>query len=150
MVRQEVVVRNSGTIPIIGRGLPTTVLFSRIGWTDPTKKNDNNYRMKWIRPVESPTMPLHLTPHLRTLFPKSEFHSEISSLIDDCPLNEISTRETQQRQRDKKTFECPAALTHYQQHMGGVDKGDQLRSHFGGLRKENRTKIRKKNNNNDY
>jgi hypothetical protein len=34
---------------------------------------------------------------------------------------------------EKKRFNCPAALTHYQQHMGGVDKGDQMRTHFGGF-----------------
>jgi hypothetical protein len=35
--------------------------------------------------------------------------------------------------RNQTTFECPSALAHYQQHMGGVDKSDQMRSHFGGF-----------------
>jgi Transposase IS4 len=30
-------------------------------------------------------------------------------------------------------FACPAAIRHYQENMGGVDKGDQFRSHFGGF-----------------
>ena len=33
----------------------------------------------------------------------------------------------------KKSFSCPSALVHYQRHMGGVDKGDQIRGHFGGF-----------------
>jgi hypothetical protein len=33
----------------------------------------------------------------------------------------------------RKSFHCPSALAHYQQHMGGVDKGDQMRTHFGGF-----------------
>ena len=33
----------------------------------------------------------------------------------------------------KKEFQCPAALKHYQVNMGGVDRGDQIRSHKGGF-----------------
>ena len=33
----------------------------------------------------------------------------------------------------RKQFSCPQALMHYQQNMGGVDKGDQIRGHFGGF-----------------
>lgn len=34
---------------------------------------------------------------------------------------------------ERKRFLCPAALIHYQQNMGGVDRGDQMRAHFGGF-----------------
>ena len=34
---------------------------------------------------------------------------------------------------ERLPFPCPASLVHYQQHMGGVDKADQMRSHFGGF-----------------
>ena len=34
---------------------------------------------------------------------------------------------------DRQRFLCPAALVHYQQNMGGVDKADQMRQHFGGF-----------------
>ena len=33
----------------------------------------------------------------------------------------------------KKFPSCPSAIIHYQGNMGGVDKGDQIRSHFGGF-----------------
>jgi Transposase IS4 len=33
----------------------------------------------------------------------------------------------------RKSFACPSALKHYQENMGGVDKGDQMRGHFGGF-----------------
>ena len=33
----------------------------------------------------------------------------------------------------KKRFDCPQMLRHYQEHMGGVDRGDQMRLHFGGF-----------------
>lgn len=33
----------------------------------------------------------------------------------------------------KESFPCPSALRHYQENMGGVDKADQMRSHFGGF-----------------
>jgi len=50
------------------------------------------------------------------------------SLID-------STSSTVQHQigSQKKVFPCPTVLTHYQQTMGGVDKGDQMRLHGGGF-----------------
>jgi Transposase IS4 len=34
---------------------------------------------------------------------------------------------------NKRTFPCPSLLVHYQENMGGVDKADQIRSHFGGF-----------------
>jgi hypothetical protein len=33
----------------------------------------------------------------------------------------------------KKEFPCPGSLKHYQVNMGGVDRGDQIRSHKGGF-----------------
>jgi Transposase IS4 len=33
----------------------------------------------------------------------------------------------------RQAFLCPSALVHYQRHMGGVDRSDQMRSHFGGF-----------------
>lgn len=35
--------------------------------------------------------------------------------------------------RNKQQFSCPAAMMHYQRNMGGVDRADQIRSHFGGF-----------------
>ena len=32
-----------------------------------------------------------------------------------------------------RTYDCPSALVHYQANMGGVDRSDQMRSHFGGF-----------------
>jgi hypothetical protein len=52
----------------------------------------------------------------------------VSSYLDfnvDSVLRQVGSK--QQR------FPCPTGLTHYQQHMGGVDCADQLRSHFGGF-----------------
>jgi len=34
---------------------------------------------------------------------------------------------------EKKQFPCPGALQHYQKNMGGVDKADQMRTHFAGF-----------------
>ena len=34
---------------------------------------------------------------------------------------------------DRTSFGCPGALVAYQQNMGGVDRGDQMRAHFGGF-----------------
>jgi Transposase IS4 len=34
---------------------------------------------------------------------------------------------------ERLSVPCPSAMVHYQQHMGGVDKMDQMRSHFGGF-----------------
>ena len=33
----------------------------------------------------------------------------------------------------KKAFPCPGSLKHYQDNMGGVDRGDQIHSHKGGF-----------------
>jgi hypothetical protein len=58
------------------------------------------------------------------------------SRVVNCVSSLLDFREaTIQRQvgSDRKRFTCPAALVHYQQNMGGVDKGDQMRSHFGGF-----------------
>jgi hypothetical protein len=32
---------------------------------------------------------------------------------------------------ERLDYPCPLALRHYQNHMFGVDKGDQIRGHFG-------------------
>ena len=34
---------------------------------------------------------------------------------------------------NRKNFTCPAAIVHYQQHMGAIDRADQMRAHFGGF-----------------
>lgn len=34
---------------------------------------------------------------------------------------------------ERNQVQCPGAIVHYQNYMGGVDKGDQIRSHFGGF-----------------
>jgi hypothetical protein len=34
---------------------------------------------------------------------------------------------------ERLDYPCPLALRHYQNHMFGVDKGDQIRGHFGGF-----------------
>jgi len=51
-----------------------------------------------------------------------------TSLVD-------TTSSTVQRRigSQRKVFPCPTVLTHYQQTMGGVDKGDQMRLHGGGF-----------------
>ena len=33
----------------------------------------------------------------------------------------------------RQTVECPQVVIHYQKHMGGVDRGDQKRGHFGAF-----------------
>ena len=33
----------------------------------------------------------------------------------------------------QKSFQCPSAVVQYQKNMGGINKGDQMRSHFGGF-----------------
>ena len=35
--------------------------------------------------------------------------------------------------RIRQVVECPQVLIHYQSHMGGVDRGDQKRGHFGAF-----------------
>ena len=42
-------------------------------------------------------------------------------------------RSTVKRQvgSSKKSFDCPSALVHYQENMGGVDKGDQITQELG-------------------
>ena len=58
------------------------------------------------------------------------------SKVVNCVSSYLNFSErTIQRQigRNKESFPCPATLVHYQENMGGVDRIDQMRSHFGGL-----------------
>lgn len=51
------------------------------------------------------------------------------SSLNDSGLDQVK----RQVGSDKMTFDCPRVLIRYQQTMGAIDKGDQMRSHGGGF-----------------
>ena len=58
------------------------------------------------------------------------------SKVVNCVSSFLDFRRVNVRRQvgsSKKKFECPAAMVHYQSNMGGVDKADQMRGHFGGF-----------------
>ena len=58
------------------------------------------------------------------------------SKVVNCVSTYLDMSTTQVKRQvgaEKKQFDCPSALRHYQENMGGVDKGDQVRGHFGGF-----------------
>ena len=72
-------------------------------------------------------------------------HDEVNGIligqwVDSKVVNFVSSYEnvgTGQLQRQvgqtKKDFRCPQALIRYQDNMGGIDRGDQMRSQMGGF-----------------
>jgi hypothetical protein len=56
-------------------------------WSCPTRKNNNEYTIKWIKPVGSTTWPTNLSRHLRTTFPKDMLHKALPKLIASCAEN---------------------------------------------------------------
>jgi hypothetical protein len=49
-------------------------------------------------------------------------------------LNECGMGTAKQRVGSNRLdFPCPLALRHYQTYMFGIDKGDQIRGHWGGV-----------------
>jgi hypothetical protein len=58
------------------------------------------------------------------------------SKVVNCVSSYLDFRVASTQRRvgsDRRMYSCPSALVHYQNHMGGVDKGDQIRGHFGGF-----------------
>jgi hypothetical protein len=53
----------------------------------PSKKNDNNYTIRWVRLHSGGEWPTHLISHLRTVFPKQSLQTLLPALIASCPLN---------------------------------------------------------------
>ena len=51
------------------------------------QKKNNEYKVRWISAVQSAMLPLDLFHHLRSSFPKVEYHSILASLIEACPIN---------------------------------------------------------------
>jgi Transposase IS4 len=58
--------------------------------------------------------------------------SRLVNFISSYPDFRITTIERRDGSM-KREYPCPSALVHYQTNMGGVDRGDQIRSHFGGF-----------------
>ena len=53
----------------------------------PSKRNDYQYRVRWIEQKNGGSWPASLSPHLRTTFPKELIHVRLTFLIRECPLN---------------------------------------------------------------
>ena len=72
-------------------------------------------------------------------------HDEVNGIIigqwvDSKVVNFVSSYESSgkgevqcQVRPNKEDFNCPMPLIRYQDNMGGIDHGDQMRSHFGGF-----------------
>jgi hypothetical protein len=56
-------------------------------WSCPTRKNNNEYTIKWIKPIGSTTWPTNLSRHLQTTFPKDMLHKDLPKLIAICAEN---------------------------------------------------------------
>jgi len=60
----------------------------------------------------------------------------VDSKVVQCVTTKLNAKigEVERREGQKKQpIPCPEAMIDYQRHMYGVDKGDQIRAHFGGF-----------------
>jgi hypothetical protein len=63
-------------------------LLGRIMSCPTHKRNNNQYKIQWIRPRDGGTWPTNLTPHLKIHFPKTLLHAQLAFLMGECSLNQ--------------------------------------------------------------
>ena len=63
----------------------------------PTRKNNQQYRIHWVRPRDG--WPRNLKLHLRAEIPKDTIHRQLESMIKNCPENKASVALPPQQQQ---------------------------------------------------
>ena len=121
MQRPQLLVILRDRLKILATG---TVRSNRVGW---------NKRLMQLKKTKTNRGTIHLA------------HDEVNGIIigqwvDSKVVNFASSYKNNgkgqvQRQvgPNKEIFNCPIVLIRYQETMGGIDEGDQMRQHFGGF-----------------
>ena len=101
-----------------------TVRSNRVGW---------NKRLMQLKKTKTNRRTIHLA------------HDEVNGIVigqwvDSKVVNFASSYENNGKGQvqgqvgpNKEIFNCPIVLIRYQETMGGIDEGDQMRQHFGGF-----------------